>query len=101
MSDYSVGEGWHSLIDPVAKRAEEEGVKIRNVKEKFGALRIVSEWDKASDELKAMIAEAEGRSKQICEECGDAGSSVDLGGWIKTLCPYCHHKLEQDLPSYE
>lgn len=99
MNDYPVGEGWHDLIDPIAEKAKGEGVEVFGVKERFGSLRVVLKtWNEASDELKQMIAEAEAESRKTCEECGNLGGRVDVGGWIKTLCDDCRTKLEKDLP---
>lgn len=96
---YPVGEGWYDLVHPVVEKADEEGAEIFQVKEKFGGLRIyIKDHDEMSDELENMIAEAESKSLKTCEECGGSGSLVGVGGWIKTLCPSCHHKFEQDLP---
>lgn len=93
---YPVGPGWEDLVDPIVEAADKKDISIKQVKEKFGALRIyIGEKD---DDLRQMIAEAEAESLQTCEECGEDGERRSLGGWMKTLCDRCYDKMQQDLP---
>lgn len=90
MSQYPVdlfgiecGFGWNCLIEPLVRRCRREGVRIEQIKEKFGGLRFYTVA--CSDELQAAIDDAEGLSYTICEECGEPGKRRD-GSWIRTLC---------------
>ena len=56
------------------------------VKEKFGTLRFYMTTE--TEEMSALIREAEERSAVTCEECGSPGTCRD-GGWILTLCDKC------------
>lgn len=81
----SVGAGWSSLIHEVFTKLEQVGnpVKIIQVKEKFGGLRVYTDY--VNDELDTFILDVERRSLRICEECGVPGK-IRGGGWYKTFC---------------
>lgn len=60
--------------------------RAAQVKEKFGGLRFY--MTHYTDEMSALIREAEQKAEQTCEVCGVVGESRG-GGWIKTLCDSC------------
>ena len=66
----SIGEGWHVLVQPLIDQAEAEGNQIVQIKEKFGGLRFYVNGA-VSDDLQGKISDAEARSFEICELCGD------------------------------
>jgi hypothetical protein len=68
-----VGPGWTPLIQRVYNAREAIGapIGIIQVKEKYGGLRIYTEY--RNDELEEVIAEVGTESFQICEECGAPG----------------------------
>jgi|ERR1041385_2021069 hypothetical protein len=78
----SVGEGWAPLIREVFEKKPAE-VKIQQVKEKFGVLRIYASDNEFE---RTVIREAETKSKTICEWCGKPGSIDNQKSWILTLC---------------
>ena len=86
---YGTGKGWDKLIEPLVTKANEEGVKIYQIKEKFGGLRFYT--DSCSPEFHRMIADAENESFKTCESCGAPGKRR-AGSWIKTLCDNCEKK---------
>lgn len=90
-----VGPGWAHLVKVVVRQAEKENVRIRQVKEKWGGLRIYT--DPGPAYLEGMIATAETRSHKICEFCGAPGHQVSLRGWLKTACDTCHKKRLTEL----
>ena len=81
----SVGSGWHSLIDEVFDALEKKFsmVKIIQVKEKFGGLRIYTDY--LNDDFDKIIQNVSEKSFTICETCGAAGNLRD-GSWYRTLC---------------
>ena len=86
-----IGDGWASLVQPLIDQCNKEGVKIIQVKEKFGGLRFYT--DRGSPELEKAISDAENRSFDICEDCGSE-QSVTVAPrtgryWTKTLCAAC------------
>ncbi|MCY1548071.1 hypothetical protein D9M68_841590 [compost metagenome] len=60
-------------------------VFARQVKEKFGSLRIYL-WN-ADDRPLAIFDLIEGLSASICEECGRPGTIKDRNGWLRCRCP--------------
>lgn len=59
------------------------------VKTKYGGLRFY--MTHGTDEIFELIDEAEDKSYEICELCGEKGKPRDIG-WIWTLCDKCHKK---------
>ncbi|MDN5793322.1 MAG: hypothetical protein L0H22_09735 [Brevibacterium aurantiacum] len=94
-------DGWGPLIaDLEAKlKALSPDYSISQVKEKFGGLRYyASAGDvdaETSKQFYDLIREAEAKSDEICECCGQPGRLTRRGGrgWYKTLCSACSGKL--------
>lgn len=80
-------KGWDSIIDPLVAQCKVEGVEILQIKEKFGGLRFYTSG--ASEWLESAIDAAEALSYRTCEDCGSPGSTVNVRGWVSTLCPTC------------
>lgn len=85
-------DGWAGLLDAAAgliqKHVDATGadqVFARQVKEKFGSLRIYT-WN-ADDRALAIFDLIEGLSSSICEECGQLGSISEYKGWLRCRCP--------------
>ena len=86
------GHGWRHIVESVCESLEGRGVEFRQIKEKFGALRIY--WSAPSDSagyVAGVIALAEAVSTKTCESFGGPGERRD-GWWIVTLCDECHSK---------
>jgi len=87
----AVGDGWRPLVQQTIDRlrAVMPDIKIVQVKEKFGGLRIYT--DIYTPAIQQIIIEAEAEATKVCEYCGSR-CDVDTrgGGWIKTLCADCH-----------
>lgn len=81
----SVGKGWASLVNRVFDKLEtiKGSIKIVQVKEKWGGLRIYTDY--SNKELDKVIYDAEKESLEICEVCGKPGK---LRGktWYYTSC---------------
>lgn len=91
--------GWDPLIttlcthiDHILRQAPGASIQIRQIKEKFGALRFyygTSGLDEArAQALRELVTRAERDSTQMCEDCGKPGRSRN-SGWILTLCDAC------------
>lgn len=80
-----VGNGWLGLIKELIEEAIKLGWdrQVCQIKEKFGGLRFYING--APDEVHKLIREAENRSYEICEVCGELGELRQVG-WYKTLC---------------
>jgi hypothetical protein len=95
----TVGDGWRDLLDralariaaAVAREGGESEIKIAQIKEKYGTLRLYFDGSKLTDKALAKVHEAidlaEARSACTCEECGAEGRLYDRGGWYLTRCP--------------
>lgn len=93
------GDGWYNLIREAAEKLEPLIAAIRKehpdeyfprasqVKEKFGTLRFY--MSSATDEMMKIVDEAERKSEETCETCGEKGE-LRRGGWLMTLCNDCH-----------
>lgn len=95
---FDVPQGWESLVFSFLNRVEETGAKLKQIKQKFGGLRIyVDDYNKYYQEMGmrrfdvGMVASSfEVVSRTICEECGAFGA---LTRWdrkfVQTLCDTC------------
>lgn len=92
-----VGNGWLPLVDETMGRlssivGDDHIIKILQVKEKLGYLRIytdVCEGDK-EEEIKKVLLEAHTASMSICEQCGKSATLRNLGGLLCVLCQECY-----------
>jgi len=85
------GYGWLGLTLPIIEEVRryniknpENEIKIDQIKEKYGSLRIYLSHE--PDYLEAMICKAEHESEYICEICGARGKNEEINGWYMTLC---------------
>lgn len=103
-----VGDGWQDLIERAVARiatAVAGGpagsiVRIVQIKEKYGTLRLYYEARKLPTKILAAVREAidlaEARSACTCEECGAEGRLYDRGGWYLTRC--ANHAAGEPVP---
>ena len=104
MSDkslWAVGEGWHPIIEKLEADLESliPGYTVFQCKEKFGGLRYYIDYPentskKSQDTAQGLISDAERRSANTCESCGESGVTR-LGAWIQTLCDVCYKGKRQ------
>ncbi len=79
-----VGAGWAGLINRAYDLLENyPTLKVVQVKEKFGGLRIYT--DGYIEEFEKVLRDLEYESFNVCETCGNPGK-LRSGGWYKTLC---------------
>jgi hypothetical protein len=81
-----VGKGWEKLVRTVynAKAALGTTVGIIQVKEKWGGLRIYTDY--YDSELEKTIRQVGEESTRICHDCGSPAGLVKKGAWYQTLC---------------
>lgn len=96
---FAIGDGWEPLLRKVMAEieserlrlppAEADRVKLFQVKEKWGGLRVY--LSEANDTMSEALDRIERESFGVCERCGATGDDVfpQGGGWVKTLCPKC------------
>jgi hypothetical protein len=82
----SVAVGWASLIHTIYDKLDEMKhiVKVIQVKEKWGALRVYTEYQ--NDEFEKVNVAVCKASETICEICGNPGTLRDESKWFKTRC---------------
>jgi hypothetical protein len=96
-------DGWGPLIADLETKlkALSPDYTISQVKEKFGGLRYYASTGdvdvdaETSKQFYDQIREAEAKTYEICECCGQPGRLTRRGGrgWYKTLCSACSGKL--------
>lgn len=109
--EVTVRDGWKDLICDLVEKLDATGLnwKIKQVKEKFGALRFYTEIEKGPslmfilsftdyqaklEEFNTLVEEAEDRSYHICETCGKAGFQMTIGSLLQVLCKSCGQDAE-------
>jgi hypothetical protein len=85
---------WQDIFKAVPKYVKPNNklvVRVEQIKEKFGTLRL--SLSGGDSYVYGVVALAESLSFSICEECG-ANQNVQQNtkGWIKTLCGDCRKK---------
>jgi len=80
------GEGWYDILYDlcVELRNMKADLKMVQIKEKFGALRVYT--DSKSLAVYDLIRAAEDRSRTICEVCGASGTSCSRADYIMVRC---------------
>jgi hypothetical protein len=106
---FECGDGWYQILNSLCGNIQSyidwnnksavagykdfqpvEQVVAVQVKEKFGGLRFY--YDGGDRHIAGMVRMAESWADNICEVCGNPGTSRG-GGWIKTLCD--EHEAER------
>lgn len=98
---FECDDGWATLIAELEAKlkALSPDYTVSQVKEKFGGLRYYASPgdvdEETSEQFYGLIREAEARSYEICERCGQPGRFSRRGkaGWYKTLCTACSGEL--------
>ena len=104
----SVGPGWENLVQPLIDLCTLYGIKILQIKEKFGTLQFYHAGDKRIEDI---VRAAEHASEHTCEDCGEnsvvtwendkplyKATTGNIGPgrfWIKTLCTPCREKRNE------
>ena len=93
------GKGWFKLLEPIVEyindynkdKKEEEKIVFDQIKEKWGGLRVYTNF--GNEELFKLIDEAENKSYEVCELCGSEEEvGMRLTGWNTTMCLECLKK---------
>lgn len=95
----AVGHGWTGILEDLFRQladidaARPNSVRITQMKEKFGTLRVY--LARPNDEAMAAIDQASRQSAQTCEFCGGPSSVRNRGGWFTTMCDGCAEKEKE------
>ena len=90
-----VREGWHAFLKPIIEACEKENVKIAQVKEKFGALRVYLSGP-APQYIHQYIQYAEWLSERTCEYTGAPGRIRNVDGWLQCVSDEKYEELTRD-----
>lgn len=88
----SVGEGWGDLVRAFHQACTDAGILIVQVKEKFGGLRMYTDF--APTHIRKLAEEIETQSFKVCEPCGKPGRPIANPYWVKTVCEECNAKRQ-------
>lgn len=102
---FEISEGWASVLELLFERlqqilASEPGsqIKVVQVKEKFGVLRVYLDTGNVSERIRIQIAEAvalaEQATRSICEVCGNPGVQVSRAGYLRVRCTACRAEAD-------
>lgn len=100
--EFAIENGWLLVVELALKRIEHslerhgwiEKAGVRQIKEKFGELRIYvrpieeddSYPDDLADEMTAIRMMSAGASAQTCEICSEDGEIGNFAGYYQSLC---------------
>lgn len=93
---FECGGGWYKILDELfAEMAKDKTVRVGQVKEKFGGLRVYVCPMKTDNffvkKIFDLIDKAEAKAWKTCEFCGARGRPRKAS-WVKTLCNKCADK---------
>jgi len=84
-------QGWREIIEQLCAdldALELPELRINQIKEKFGGLRVYVNIHPA--DVGALIERAQVRCAEVCENCGAPGNlRRNSTGWLLTLCDSC------------
>lgn len=88
---FECGIGWYDILDGLFSKIKDLGLpsgeygplKVDQIKEKFGTLRVYMNY--YDERVESLIDAAEVESARTCEYCGKEGD-LDSRGWWKTVC---------------
>ena len=94
---FAVFDGWFALLDRLsAKLAKDPAIRVVQVKEKYGRLKVYWEGDenappdpRLDDEIEAAIRKAADESERTCEVCGEPGTHEERHRWWSVRCKPC------------
>lgn len=97
--EYCIGVGWYKLVREIILAIDKynfehpgtDPLKITDVKEKFGELRISTNY--YVPEVDEVIDVIKDKSRTVCENCGKEAESYEINGWLHTLCKNCKNEL--------
>lgn len=95
------GNGWFAILDRLGSKIEKllvamknKGVedlpKARQIKEKYGELRVYMDW--CTEDIDKAIRQAEEESHFTCEKCGEVGELDEDSSWLSVLCKTCRRE---------
>lgn len=94
--DFSPPAGWRGIVERLCEKlAERPNLRVSQVKEKFGGLRVYLHAahdlpeGEPTDWANEFVRDAEKEASTTCEQCGATGAKLRGRGWVSTLCDGC------------
>ncbi len=96
----SIEPGWYDLLWEISLNIEKELARIRStIKHRFIIQEVYEQYGGMTfrytyynDSIERILLEAENKSNEICQICGQYGKLREEGDWILTLCDECNSK---------
>ena len=89
---FECGPGWQAILEELFEELEKvrvqeklEGFTVVQLKEKFGGLRVYTDYH--TDITEELVTKAEEKAWKTCEDCGKPAKNKNVYGWYVTLCP--------------
>jgi hypothetical protein len=105
---FDCGDGWFNIISELLKFLQfhciennhiYSNIKIRQIKQKFGVLRVYVDFldaDKDKKFLQGAIAYVEYQSVKVCEKCGSIEKvEFTKSGYTQPLCLNCRKEIKE------
>lgn len=105
--------GWYDLVDKLCSDIERTlgneycpRVQVRQIKEKFGGLRVYIEFDEGDEpnfdaqkqRVRELIHAAQAQAARTCERCGAPGEIREVRQWETALCENHFAEATKGLP---
>lgn len=95
--------GWYPLLDRLFNdidviRLEDDltGIKVLQVKQKLGELRVYVQYD--NDRIIDRIQQAAAEALETCEGCGGSSPGIrSIGGYVTNACDLCLDRRKREL----
>jgi len=91
---FEIGNGWLQVFKKYLPELSKEildnelkDFKIVQVKEKFGSIRIYTQY--TTEGVETIINKIEAECETTCEECGSPEGKFRQDGWLRVLCDKC------------
>lgn len=91
---FECGDGWFGLLKECIEKikvvceSQQIEIHVAQIKEKWGTLRFYIDY--GTDEIFSIINEAEQKSEETCEHCGQPGSMRKYAGRFYSIhCDKC------------
>lgn len=87
-------EGWVDIVKEALKNAKalDPNLKVTQIKEKFGGLRLYVDSDDPM--VNRIVADTEKKSMKVCQKCSAPGEHQTVRGWYVTMCETCKKERE-------
>jgi hypothetical protein len=76
----------------IVERPELADMRVLQIKEKFGVLKIYVSDHASSDDVWNLLERYQQASSEVCERCGEPGELIHTDFWARTACKNPMHQ---------